>query len=111
MERLDSYRGCIQRLILEQAQYASSYGQVVAQPVFDVEHDQYLLVDMGWDGQRRVYNCVLHLSLQDDKIWIQRNQTDRSLAVVLNAMGVPNEDIVVGLQPDYVRRYTSYGVA
>jgi predicted MPP superfamily phosphohydrolase len=111
MERLNHYRECVKKLIAEESKSASSYGQVVSQPVFDLEHDQYLLVDMGWDGQRRIYNCVLHLSLQDNKIWIQRNQTDRSLAEILSEMGVSKEDIVLALQPDYVRQYTGYGVA
>jgi len=29
----------------------------------------------------------------------------------LVAMGVPREDIVLGLQPAYKRQYTDYGVA
>jgi XisI protein len=111
MERLSDYRKCIQTLISEQARHTSSYGEVTSQPVFDVEHDQYLLVDMGWNGHCRVYNCVLHLSIQDGKVWIQRNQTDRSVADLLGEMGVGKEDIVLGLQPDYARPYTGYGVA
>lgn len=111
MERLNHYRECVKRLISEQARYVSSHGEIFSQPVFDTEHDQYLLVDMGWDGQRRVYNCVLHLSLQDGKVWIQRNQSDRSIAEILSEMGVSKNDIVFGAQPAYARSYTGYGVA
>ena len=37
--------------------------------------------------------------------------TDADLAQELENMGVPKEDIVLGLQPPYKRPYTGYGVA
>ncbi|MHC5732600.1 MAG: element excision factor XisI family protein, partial [Nostoc sp.] len=46
-----------------------------------------------------------------DKIWIQQNMTDVDLAQELLEMGVPKDDIVLGLQPPYKRPYTGYGVA
>ena len=65
----------------------------------------------GWNQHRRVYNCFMHLDIKDGKIWIQRNQTDKSLAEELVQLGIPKEDIVLGLQPDYVREYIGFGVA
>ena len=53
----------------------------------------------------------MHLDIKDGKIWIQRNQSDKLIADELVAMGVPKQDIVLGLQPVYVREYTGYGVA
>lgn len=52
----------------------------------------------------------MHLDIKDGKIWIQRNQTDKLLADELVAMGVPKNDIVLGLQPVYAREYTGYSV-
>nr|WP_258000108.1 XisI protein [Fischerella thermalis] len=75
------------------------------------EKCQHQIVDLGWDKHRRIYNCVMHLDIKDGKIWIQRNQTDKLLADELVAMGVSKKDIVLGLQPVYVREYTGYGVA
>jgi XisI protein len=49
--------------------------------------------------------------IKDGKIWIQRNTTEADLAQELVEMGVPKEDIVLGLQPPYKRPYTGYGVA
>jgi len=51
-----------------------------------------------------------HLEIREGKIWIQRNQTDRSLTEDLLTRGVVKEDIVLGLQPPEVRQYTGLGI-
>jgi hypothetical protein len=48
---------------------------------------------------------------KDSKIWLQQNLTDQNPAEELVKMGVPREDIVLGLQPSFKRKYTQYGVA
>jgi hypothetical protein len=73
--------------------------------------ERYQLLDIGWEGLKRVYNCFIHLDIKDGKIWIQRNMTEADLAQELVEMGVPKEDIVLGLHPPYKRPYTGYGVA
>jgi XisI protein len=72
--------------------------------------ERYQLLDIGWEEFRRVYNCFIHLDIKDGKIWIQRNMTEADLAQELVEMGVPKEDIVLGLQPLYKRPYTGYAV-
>jgi XisI protein len=72
---------------------------------------RYQLLDIGWEEFRRVYNCFIHLDIKDGKIWIQRNMTEADLAQELVEMGVPKEDIVLGLQPLYKRPYTGYAVS
>ncbi len=58
-----------------------------------------------------IYNCFIHLDIKDGKIWIQRNQTDRSFADELVQMGIAKEEIVLGVQLPYAREYTGFGVA
>jgi XisI protein len=53
----------------------------------------------------------IHLDIKDGKIWIQRNMTGADLAQELVEMGVPKEDIVLGLQPLYKRPYTGYAIS
>jgi hypothetical protein len=43
--------------------------------------------------------------------WIQHNSTDVDLAEELLELGVPQEDIVLGFQPVYLRQYTDYAVS
>ncbi|NJO94336.1 MAG: XisI protein [Hydrococcus sp. RM1_1_31] len=55
-------------------------GKIEVEVVFDKERDRYLVIDLGWDRDCRVYNCFMHLDIKEGKIWIQRNQTDTSIA-------------------------------
>ena len=111
MDKLEYYRQCIEKLLLESGEDPPVNGEIEVEFVFDKERDRYLVIDLGWNQHRRVYNCFIHLDIKDRKIWIQRNQTDRSIAEELVQMGIPKEDIVLGLQPPYVREDTGYGVA
>ena len=111
MERIEYYRQCIRNLLTEQASVENSNPDVECQLIFDPEHDHYQLLDVGWEGLKRVYNCFIHLDIKDGKIWIQRNTTELDIAQALVEMEVSKEDIVLGLHPPYKRPYTGYGVA
>ncbi|BAU14582.1 XisI protein [Leptolyngbya sp. NIES-3755] len=111
MERIEQYRQAIRSLLDQYAIEGNQDDQLETQVIFDREHDHYQLVSLGWQGQRRFYSCLMHLDIKNGKIWIQRNQTDRLIAQELVEMGVPREDIILGLQPAYARPDTGYGVA
>jgi hypothetical protein len=111
MERLERYRQAIQSLLSSYVRSESSESGIETQLICDRDRDHYQLVSLGWQGDRRFYSCLMHLDIKNGKIWIQRNQTDLLIAQQLVALGVPREDIVLGLQPEYARPDTGYGVA
>jgi hypothetical protein len=113
MEKLEHYRQAIRQLLTVHVAHESGNSKpaIESQLIFDTEHDHYLLLDIGWEELKRVYNCFIHLDIKDGKIWIQRNMTEADLAKELVDLGVPKEDIVLGLHPLYKRPYTGYGVA
>ena len=111
MERVEQYRQWVRQLLTDQARAGYSDSTIESQLLFDSEHDHYQLLDIGWDGLKRIYTCFIHIDIKDGKIWIQRNMTEADLAQELVEMGVPKEDIILGLHPPYKRPYTGYGVA
>ncbi|NET56801.1 MAG: XisI protein [Symploca sp. SIO2E6] len=78
MVQVTDYRALIQTWLVEQSQVKPINGNIEVQTIFDQERDRYLLVDLGWDGHRRVYNCVFHLEIKEGKIWIQRKNVSVS---------------------------------
>lgn len=110
MDKLNKYRQYIQQLLTEESQGKMLGGDIESETVFDLTNDRYLLIDLGWNGHRRIYNCVLHLEIREEKIWIQRNQTDTLVADKLIAKGVEKDDVVLGLKPPYIREYTGFGI-
>ncbi|BAZ51939.1 hypothetical protein NIES4103_45980 [Nostoc sp. NIES-4103] len=111
MAKLDQYRGYIQNLLTKYGSYKPSEEDVEIQLIFDTARDHYQILEIGWDGYDRIYNCVMHLDIKAEKIWIQRNMTDNQIAEELIDIGVPKQNIVLGLQPSNLRQYTQYGVA
>jgi XisI protein len=113
MERLGKYRQIVRQLLtsLTAVGYCESNSNVECQFVCDTENDHYQLLDIGWEGFNRIYNCFIHIDIKDEKIWIQENMTENDLAHELVEMGVDKEDIILGLHPPYKRPYTGYGVA
>ncbi len=111
MDKLTCYRQYIQDFLTEQTQGKVLGGEIETEVIFDLDRDRFLLIDLGWNQHQRIYNCVIHLEIREQKIWIQRNQTDRPIADVLISMGVAREDIILGLQPPLIRDYTGFGVA
>ena len=111
MDKLEHSRQSIQALLTEYVATPISNGAIESQTVFDTQQDHYQVMNVGWDGHRRVHGCVLHLDIKDGKIWVQHNTTEMRVAHELMARGVPKEDIILGFQAPYVREYTGFGVA
>lgn len=84
--------------------------QTEVQLIFDTQRDHYQVVHLGWEEQRRVYGCIIHIDIKDGKIWIQRDGTEVGVANELVAAGVPKQDIVLGFKAPYKRKYTEFAV-
>ena len=111
MDKLAQYRQYVQTLINHYAEDDVSDDEVEVQLILDTERDHYQWMNVGWQELSRIYRTIIHIDIKDSKIWLQQNLTDQNPAEELVAMGVPREDIVLGLQPPYKRPYTDYGVA
>jgi hypothetical protein len=111
MDNLESYREIIRRILNELAKVPYSYGDLRCVPVFDREHDRYLLVTQGWDDQRRVHGTIVHIDIINGKIWVQRDSTNVGIVRELEEAGVPKDQIVLGFHQPHVRPLTDYAVA
>lgn len=77
----------------------------------DEKRHHYQIVALGWEGDHRVYNLLFHLDIIGDKIWIQEDRMEYSVAEMLVEKGIPKSDIVLAFFPEYHRRHTEYAVA
>ena len=111
MDKLASYRKHIEAILTRYGSYKPSYGDVEVQLVFDRERDRYLVLSVGWKGDRRVRGCVLHVDIQNGKIWIQHDGTEGGIANELVELGVPKQDIVLAFHVPYRRQFTDFAVS
>jgi hypothetical protein len=79
--------------------------------VVDPKTDRYLLVQVGWNGYRRVYHTMVHVDIIDGKLWVQKDDTERGVAEELVEAGVPRDRIVLGFKHESHRPYTDFAPA
>jgi XisI protein len=79
--------------------------------VVDAEKKHYQVVAMGWEGYKRIFNLLFHIDIITDKIWIQEDKMEYSIAERLVKKGISKKEIVLGYFPDYHRAYTEYAVS
>jgi hypothetical protein len=111
MDTLESYRQITEKILSEYATVPYAYGEIQTEVVFDRKNDRYLLMNVGWDGERRVHGCIIHIDIINNKLWIQRDGTEHGIAKDLTEAGIPKEHIVLGFREPELRQYTGYAVA
>lgn len=79
--------------------------------VFDRQNGQFLLMDEGWEGFKRIHVVWVHVELTEGKFWIQKDGTEDGIAVDLMNAGVPKERIVMAFQHPGRRQYGEFAVA
>ena len=75
METLSRYRQVITTILSDLAE-VTTQDSVATLPLFDSSHDNYLLLAAGCDGVRGIHHIVAHLRIQNDKIWVEADNTD-----------------------------------
>jgi hypothetical protein len=110
MAKIDEYRQIVRDLLTEYSQIKANNEEVEAELIFDLVRDRYQLVHVGWSRKRRIYGCVLHLDINDSKIWIQHDGTEVGIANELVARGVPKADIIIGFHSPFKRQFTEFAV-
>ena len=110
MDKLENYRRIIQDLLIKHSEQKLFYGDVDTEVIFDRERDRYQVVDVGWDANQFIYGCSIHIDIKNDKVWIQWNSTEDDIALDLVALGIPKTDIVIGMHPPDLRKFTEYAV-
>lgn len=59
-------------------------------------------------GEKRVYGRILHLNIQNGKIWLQHNGTENDIAEELVKREIPKINIVIGFHSASKRQFTEY---
>jgi hypothetical protein len=111
MDKLERYRQIIQKIIENHAVYTPTYGEIETVSVCDSVHDNYLLINIGWDRTGRVHAVDLHLRIKEDKIWVEWDGTENGVTEELLEAGVLPEDIVLGFYRPERRSIIDFSVA
>jgi XisI protein len=92
MEKVERYRQILQHVLEDFANWLSG-GPIKLLPICDVIHDEYLLVSLGKENNRREHSIVFHAQLRDGLICIEADWTEEGLSADLIAAGVDENDL------------------
>lgn len=109
--KLEAIEEIIENLLSEYAKIPYAYGEINSEVVFERTNHRYLLLNVGWDLEKRIHNCIIIIDIINGKVWIQRDGTEEGIADELEKAGIPKDKIVLGFRPPEVRQYTGYAVA
>ena len=94
MDTRTTYQQLMEQILLRYADPADSTDPVVTEAIFDHARSRYVLMNVGWHGERRVLAPMVHVDIRDGKFWIQKDGTERGIGNDLLEAGVPPEHIV-----------------
>ena len=108
MDRVEEYKVVAADILRKYAEYKPVNVDVERQLILDNENGHYQLMSVGWKGNERIHNCVIHLDVIDGKVWVQQDATDIGIADELAEQGIPKSDIVLvheGLSSPMVKKF------
>ena len=111
MDTIEHYRHLIESILTDLASIPYAHGDIELQTIFDREKDHYVLMLVGRDGVRRVHGCLVHVDIRGEKLWIQRDGTERGVARELLEAGVSKDHIVLAFRSPEMRKDTNFATA
>jgi len=111
MGTIETYRQIVRHVLAAYAAIPYAYGDIHTEVVCDQDADRYVLMTVGWDQDKRVHGCLVHIDIIDGKVWIQRDGTEQGIATELVTAGIPKDAIVLAFHPPEIRPHTEYAVA
>lgn len=91
MDKLESYRQIIQRILTEYQQWAVRANQPGVKQCLSLEatRDQYLWFHVGWHEKTRDFGVTVYLRIEQGKVWIEEDWTKQGIANDLLDAGIP----------------------
>lgn len=96
---------------LNECLHASQSGEVETLVLCDMDRGQFQIMNLGWQGKKRICSITLLVRLKNGKIWIEEDWTEEGFACHLIEMGVPNEEMVLAFHPPHLRPMTDFATA
>lgn len=113
MDKLTYYRDLTKKILAEHCRLSSKSDStnVETLTVFDDTTSNYLLLNMGWNLDKRIKNTIIHVRIHKDKIWIEEDWTEAGVVTDYLDAGVSDRDLVLAFHPPHLRQYTDFAIA
>ncbi|MEM8640600.1 MAG: element excision factor XisI family protein [Cyanobacteria bacterium P01_G01_bin.54] len=92
-DQLQEYRTKIRQVFEQQVQASPSDGLEETLAICDEQTDNYLLMNVGWQGYQRQHGVFVHLRIVRKQIHVEWNGTE-DIIEALMALGIPESAFV-----------------
>ena len=76
--------------------------------VFDHDSGNFLMIEEGWQGTKRIYTPFVHVELRAGTVWIQQDFTNHGIANDLAREGIPFECMILAYKAPALRVETEF---
>ncbi|MBR8834074.1 MAG: XisI protein [Stigonema ocellatum SAG 48.90 = DSM 106950] len=108
MNRVEQYTQIVQQTIHDLYNLYLQMQDAQTFCIVDPASRHYQVIQTGWDSRHRRIYTSLHLSIQDEKVYVHSDPTEEGIANILIEKGIPQWDIVLEYQAPELRQYTSF---
>lgn len=108
MDTRVSYPEIIKKTLSDYVRFCAQGGVTSMKTLFDDNQKSYLVLNIGWRGDKYIHSATIHIDIINDKMWIQNDHTEDGIATDLLDAGIPKEDIVLGFRHPKVRPHTEF---
>ena len=100
MDTKKKHRDIVKEIILKYAQFRPSHGQIRLDTVFDEKSDRYALMQVGWNGEKRVRGNLIYITLDAEKVSIEYDGIEGGITQDLINNGIAPEQIILSFLPE-----------
>ena len=112
MDKIKFFQNQILEILADNAAYyKGTTNPLNLHIISDKTNNHFQLLMLGWEDDQYIFQCLFHLDIIDNKIWIQWNETDFPIENELIKRGVAADEIVLGLKHPKRRQYSDFAVA
>ena len=112
MEKIKKYEKAINEVLLDyQKRFHISSQNITNYIVYDDKNHHYQFLWLGWKGDKHIFNVAFHIDILNDKIWIQKDNTETGIANLLTDKGILQKDIVLAYYSPAHRELTDFAVS
>lgn len=109
MDQVTVYKDIARQLVEEVYKMTPSNEEMETLLIIDDQRGQYLLFSDGWQNNRRLYNCFLHLEVKPNgRLYLRHDGTNLEIANKLLCKGIPKDQIVLAFHAPYRRALTGF---
>ena len=102
---IEFYKNCIKQLLSEYESLKKD--DACIELIFDDNRMHYMVIWIGWEKDKRIHQCAVHVDVCDGNVVIQWNDTEEQIDKELIEMGIPKDKICLGLIPPNFRAWMS----